>query len=631
MTKEQIERYLIENCNVNAPDGAVAGTGIKEIWSKIYNNGKTSNIHKNDVALALAEWYADEQNIIGIWNGCDFGLFREAGLNDTEKEFISVYVQYNGSEFLPTTRAIAEKHGIEIKNTGKNRWSGYMERDFWDGRPGYSYAHLRFLHLIKQEFPDTKAVYLFPGGKGIPPFVLSVLKEIIPPMTFEYPEFIPAKTDTLICREKRVADIAAVVRFAGSEQLKVKSGTFDITKAKLAKMAESIGFKEVCDDNGKFSTPREVKRINDLRVALPLFLLAANSGLVEVQHDLSVKPSVNSVAFLSRPMHEVARELFKDYLNSECIYETHYITYIAIYDGEYSIPWSTVRLPIMKLLQTCPVGQFIDYRDFEKYALIFCGDFFRDNTQSTVFVRGFSSSYYGSYTPDWSECEAQIVRLLLSFCGALGMLDIAYTEHVRGFKFERDDYRVGISGFRITPLGAWILGMTEKYDAPETVLQSAEGELIVQPDHTVMISGLKERVEHETYLSKFLTKVSVDDNVAVYKIDFAGIVKAFDQKIIPTQIKDYLKSASGKPLPVNVIRSLDDWQAKVGRIKIRSVTILETDDDLLLQELIHIKGMDRYTADILKHAVVIEDEAKRKIKTFAEKNGWVVDLRAPNP
>ena len=56
MTKEQIAHYLIDNCTVNAPDGAVVGTGLKELWMKIFNNGKTSNIQKSDVAITLAEW-----------------------------------------------------------------------------------------------------------------------------------------------------------------------------------------------------------------------------------------------------------------------------------------------------------------------------------------------------------------------------------------------------------------------------------------------------------------------------------------------------------------------------------------------------------------------------------------------
>jgi len=133
-------------------------------------------------------------------------------------------------------------------------------------------------------------------------------------------------------------------------------------------------------------------------------------------------------------------------------------------------------------------------------------------------------------------------------------------------------------------------------------------------------------VEHETYLSKFLTKVSVDENVAVYKIDFASIVRAFDQKITPAQIKTYLNESSGKPLPENVIRSFDDWQVKAGRVRIRNVTVLETDDPLLLQELIHIKGMDRLSSDVLEHAVVIAYTTKKKVKALAEKNGWLVKM-----
>jgi hypothetical protein len=622
MTKEQIMLYLNEKCTLLAPEGAAKGTGLREIWSMIFNNGKIINLPKPDVVNRLAEWYADKQNIIDVWNGVSTGLIDIPGLSDIEKEFIAIYVQRDGDEFTASTKAIAQKHKITPPEEKNNYYSRYS--DFYSS---YNTRYLRFLHLIINQYPKTKAVCLFPGGKEIPPFILPVLKEIISPWRFEYPEYKPAKTDHIICREHRTADFAGVVRFAGSEKLKVKEGTFDITKAKLAKMALSIGFDEVCDNNGQFCTPKDATHTNHFMVALPLFLLAMNSELIEVNEDLSVIPKEEAVAFLSRPMHEVARDLFNEYLRSGDICETHYITSIALSNGEDHINWNAVRFPILRLLQSCPVGQFISYAEFERNALIACGGFFNDQVYGQVYVRGYSSSYYGRYTPDWSECEAQIIRLILSFCGALGVLDIAYTERIKGFKFENNDFHIGISGFRITPLGAWILKLKTDYDAPATVLQSADGELIVQPDHTVMISGLRKRIEHEIYLSNCLSKVSLDDNVAIYKIDFAGIVKAFDQNITPLEIKTYLEIASDKPLPENVQRSFDDWHTKVGRVKIRNVTVLETDDELLLQELIHIKSMDKYTSDVLKHAVVIKDDvSKKKVKSLSEKNGWLVKL-----
>jgi hypothetical protein len=177
-------------------------------------------------------------------------------------------------------------------------------------------------------------------------------------------------------------------------------------------------------------------------------------------------------------------------------------------------------------------------------------------------------------------------------------------------------------------MGMWILGMTDSNEESDiSTAHVEEGKLLVLPDYTVMISGLKCRIEHETWLSKFLSKVSTDENVAVYKIDFGSAVRAYDIGIAPSKIKTYLKKASSTALPENVGRSLDGWQAKVGRVKIRTVTILEADDVLLLEELKTIKSMDTVVIEQIYNAVSIFDSQEKKAKTLIEKNGWLVSKK----
>ncbi|MDR1194087.1 MAG: helicase-associated domain-containing protein [Peptococcaceae bacterium] len=464
----------------------------------------------------------------------------------------------------------------------------------------------------------------------MPPFVMSVIKPLIPPLVFKYAAYAPTGNDRVISREDRLADFAAVVRFAGSEQLKVKDSTFDISKAKLAKMVEYIGFDEVCDNNGKFGAPKEVRRNNDFKVATPLFALAANCGLVDINRDGAVSPGKNAVELLSKSPRELARHIFNSYTAENKIYETRYLTYISVYNGDWSVKWSLCRKPIIDLLKGCPVGQFVKFEDFDEYASILRGDFFRKLLDCAVIIKGydFGYDYYpGSYSPDWDECEARLIAQILSFLGAIGAVDIAYTENVPRIKYADDDFGVGIAGFRVNNLGAWLLGLAKEYDGPQTAaIQSADGGLLVQPDHTVIITGLRSRIEHEIYLSQFMTKVSNDANVAIYKIDFPSMVKASGQKIGPGQVKAYLKEASEKPLPENVARSFDDWQAKVGRVKIRTVTVLETDDRLLLEELKSVKGIADSVVDEINSAVVIHDSWAKKVKALAEKNGWLVEL-----
>jgi len=601
-------KTFLNGCTISNASGCPEGTGLSDIHKRIFDHRK--NIPKAQMAEDLAAFYAEAGNIIDIWNS----------LTECEKDFVTYIVQYGGKEYIPTTVEYAEKHGIELEYT--TRWGG--KESFLRG---YRYHYLKFLPILKNKLPDTKTHMLFPGGKEMPGFILNVLKNVVEPMKYEYNEYLPDKRDYIICRESRLGDFAAVVRFAGRERLKVKPGTFDITKAKLAKLSETAGFDEVCDKDGKFCTPKETERNNDFKVALPLFTLAANSGLVESNYHGDVSPSKKSVEILSMPRGELARKLFYDYLNSDKIHELHYITYINAYDGNHWVNWPECRKPIINLLKTCPGEKFIKFEVLDKYAKILCGNFFRRLLNCAVMVRGYDFGYdhYGNYELDWNECESQIIRLILSFLSAVGMVDIAYTENVPRIRYANDDFCVGIAGFRITKLGMWILGMSDTYDEPEEASGSAdEGRLLVQPDYSVIISGLKCRIEHETYLSKFLTKVSDDENAAIYRLDIQSAIKAYNEGITPRQIKIYLKKSGSEHLPGNVERSLDDWQAKVGKIKIRKLTILETDDPLLLEEIKHIKGMDGIISDDIKNAAEIDGNQTKKAKTLIEKNGWFV-------
>ena len=623
--KAEIKQWLMIYCNVGTAQGCAEGTGLCKLHQRVY--GYKTNIIKAKAAQELVDFYADEQNILDIWNGKDDAMLPFPGLNEIEKQFVALSVQYGGKEFKPSSKKLAAELGMTLTPTKRSSYS--YEEDPFSPRYHYGQFYLAFLHLLVQYNPNTKAVLLFPGGKQMPPFVLEVLKPLIPPFEYRYSAYSPGKDDYLICREERLSDFAAVVRFAGSEALKVKQYTYDLTKAKLAKMIASIGFPEVCDGGGAFCTPKDAKRVNDFKVAAPLFALCANSGLVDVAKDGEVKPGARALKLLAKPQHLLAKQLFEDYTRKNNIYETHYITYISLFDGDSWIDWRECREPIIKLLKTCPAGAWIDFKDFEKYAAVFHGDFFRRLLNCAVFVQGFTG-FYGSYTPDWDECDAFVIRMILTFLGTMGVLDLAFSESVPRFKEAKNDTCVGVTGFRITPLGAWLLGLTDIYDAKQShAALEEEGGLIVQPDHTVLITGMKARIEHEPPLSKYLTKSSSDENAVVYKIDFPSIVRAFNQGIAPKEVQAYLQKASTKPLPANVIRSLEDWQAKAGRVRIRTVTVLEANDALLLQELMHLKGVGTCLEGEIPHAAVISPTADRaQIKATAEKNGWLVDAES---
>jgi hypothetical protein len=362
-------------------------------------------------------------------------------------------------------------------------------------------------------------------------------------------------------------------------------------------------------------------------------VLAANSGLVLIDAaDNSVKPNKVAPKMLELPEHEFAKRVYNDYMSKNNIYETHYITYIRLFDGEGWVPWHECRKEVVDLLKTCPVGKFVQYADFQKYMEIFHKKFFRKHINRAVYLQGydFGDDYYGGYNPDWYECDDRIIQTILEFLGVIGVIDIAYKERVPWIRCAGGDFYIGVAGFNITPLGAWLLGLHKEYAAPKKA--NAEGTntgvgLTVNDDNTVVITGLKERIKHEIYLSRFLTKIESDENNAVYLVDFPAIVKAYDMGVEPREVYNYLERESKTPMPKNLSYNFRKWQMQVGRLKIRTVTILESDDEDLLTDFLENRTIHNQTVEAVKNAVIINDGSKKKVKAALNKEEWLVDTR----
>ncbi len=604
-----LEQYL-NTCTNDTTYGCAEGTGLTSLHRRLFNN--KTNVLKKDMIKNLAAFYANDQNILDLW----------AELSECEQDFIRYVVQC-GSEYLPTTLIYAKKHNLKLEYNAPGGYTKNLTSSF-------DYMRLKFLHLLTWNIPNTKTVIFFPGG-NMPQAVFNVLKNLVGPIKFNYTSYRPAKTDHLICRENRLNDFATLVKLAASERLKVKPDTLDLTPTKLAKLAETIDFEEVCDKNGKFCTPKEAKHKNDFKITQPLFILAANSGLLNIDPEGYVHPDKNAPDLLAKPPNELAKQIFDAYCEKNKIYELHYLTHIALKDSYEQIEWTKCRKILIDLLKKCPTEHFLTFDSLANHTQMFYGNFLRRLLYCDIVVRGYASEEYydDDYVPDWSECETHLIVIILSFLCTMGILDIAYKENIIRTKYTENDFCIGIAGFRITKLGAWILGITNQYQTTPKTLHhpiNDTGQFLVLPDYSIIISGLKCRIEHETYFSKFLTKHSIDGSAAIYKLDFSSIIRAHDLNMTPKKIKKTLQKASGKPLPNNVIRSLDDWQLKIGRVKIHTLTILETDDALLLEEIKHIKGLNKIITSQLHHAIAIDGKQQKKAKTIIEKNGWPVKI-----
>ena len=65
--------------------------------------------------------------------------------------------------------------------------------------------------------------------------------------------------------------------------------------------------------------------------------------------------------------------------------------------------------------------------------------------------------------------------------------------------------------------------------------------------------------------------------------------------------------------------TLQNWLTASQKIKIRKVTILETDSDFLLQELMSYKTINKYVVKELPYVCEIDENSLTKLKREIEK------------
>lgn len=153
----------------------------------------------------------------------------------------------------------------------------------------------------------------------------------------------------------------------------------------------------------------------------------------------------------------------------------------------------------------------------------------------------------------WWKVEGVFIRDILQ--GPLfwmGLVDLGFTTE----DSQNPD------AFRLTPVGEWLMGK-----GPPPEIPAKGGQVIVQPNFQVMaFDPVSDSVLMN--LNRFCERVSTE-RVAEFRITRASVYAAQRQGWDASRIRAYLEEQSKAPLPENISKTLDEWQALHERITIR--------------------------------------------------------------
>lgn len=458
--------------------------------------------------------------------------------------------------------------------------------------------------------PDSPFWLLFPGEMVPEPYRVQLLELVGETPRGEPVKALPADAQ-VFAREAQLGDFQTLVRYCNR-------GSFALTKGGLPSKSAAVGFckeagyRELTDTFSENAA--DVRTVKKLRVTFPLYLTAMAAGLVCIK-GTSAAPGKDAQKLLASPPEVFAKKLFEAYQAS---YQIEEIAYLPGIRERYSIiDYPTMRAYIVRQLCAYPVGEWIATADFINYLRMEDRFFLRKDDYDICYTGGTD------YTCAWDEAEVPLIHFLQSVYGALGLLDLAWAPRLlpvpSADTVENIEQSVPVC-FRITGLGAYVFGLKARYDAAVPQQNKLPGGFLVQPDFSLMLPESASRLGHELYLERFLTKVSTDAQMSVYRIDIDGILRLLNLGMTLAELLAYLEKGAENPLPDTVRRAFADWQEMAGKLRIRTVTILETDDPILLEEVVRYRGMEPLVQGRTAYGAVIRQADAKKVKAILEKN-----------
>lgn len=260
------------------------------------------------------------------------------------------------------------------------------------------------------------------------------------------------------------------------------------------------------------------------------------------------------------------------------------------------------RATLNAVLAACPVNRWVVLDDFFRYM--------RAERQAPTIERADYSSLYIGWSAEYGSLEytgqgyweavigTYLRAVLWEYAATLGLIEIAYThpeESPRSFDdlYGMDDEPYlsrydGLLGLRLTPLGAYALGLTDDYTPPESRANAAQPVLALLPNLDVVITDARRITPNDR---AFLERLGPPQSQDVYRLGREQLLELIETGLSLQQIQTFLSNKTGQPAadfpqPVRVFFA--DLEQRLGRLHGGArMIVLQSADPYLLTELAH--------------------------------------------
>ncbi len=182
----------------------------------------------------------------------------------------------------------------------------------------------------------------------------------------------------------------------------------------------------------------------------------------------------------------------------------------------------------------------------------------------------------------------------------------------------------GESVFRLSPLGHCLLSGGD-FSSLADAFPEREAEIVVQPNFDIVVPVQDMDPLLTVPLDQFAIRAS-SGQVAVYRFNKETFTKAIQEGHDGGAFVAFLLAHNrGGELPANVMATLEGWRGGIKHVRMRTVQLLESDDPLVMADLLHRRKFGKFFERVdPARSVLFTGISKADLERELEKEGFVV-------
>lgn len=290
------------------------------------------------------------------------------------------------------------------------------------------------------------------------------------------------------------------------------------------------------------------------------------------------------------------------------------------------------RTVINEVLRGCPVGAWVGVDDLSRFMEATGRTFEVTNDPWSLYI---CEPQYGNLGHDgyhdWSILQFRyLLCVLFEYAAALGVVDVAYIEPagVRGDyrgMWGTDDLEYlsrydGLMYFRVTPLGAYCLGLNEEY-VPPPVVPSVK--LAVLPSLQVNVTDGRLSIDEMLTLATWAEELAENR----WRLDLQRAVGAIEKGLDIGELRVFLEAREDQPLPETVESFIKaaEQQGKAFKV-LGTVLLIDCENEKIASMVADAKEARGLCLRAGERQLVVRLEHEEKFRSLVRKLGFGVTV-----